>query len=256
MIMKKLGLVLAAAAMVAFAGSAMAGKPAGKGNEAPSGHHFTLNLVGVEDGKTRNKGSGGSVIFVRLGTKTNAAETKIELCNTTDKAPYTDDTQNDSCDEEWLTNGFVVIDGDGTLLGGSEALFGLPNPDPDGDLHSEYSLFIRGHGKMGTSAEIWVCGFDGDSIGEFCDMNESVTVSGGGGSGGKKFQNVTRELLFIDADGPGAGTGRVGLFNDPYEDLWWEYDNKGLRVTQMRFYWCSTELDGNGNQVDTTCFAE
>ena len=247
--MKKLGLVLAAAAMVAFAGTAMAGKPAGKGNLAPSGSHFTLNLVGVEDGKKRNKNSGGSVIFVRLGTTGELKKTTIQLCNTTTPAAG----QIDSCDPPFLTDGFIVIDGDGTSeTGDSEALFGLPNPDPDNNLISEYSLFIRGHGKVGTSAEIFVCGFDGTTT--FCDTTNKVTVTGGGGSGGKKFANVTRELLFIDAD-LSPGGPRIGLFTAPYEDLFWEYDNKGLRVAQLRFYPCATTISGDGASFnDDACF--
>jgi hypothetical protein len=227
--MKKVGLVLAAAAMVAFAsGAAMAAKKRDSGNGAPSGSHFTLNLVGVDAGKSRNKGSGGSVMFVDLVGKVT-----IDLCNT--------DGGNDGCGEY---NGFVVIDGDATSTSGDGyGLFGLPTPgDADGD--SEYSLFIRGHGKSGTSADITVCG-DPDTVtssDEFCDTGATVTVDGG--SAGKKFQNVTSKLLYIYSGDSGK---RVPLFDDDYEDYYWEYDNNGLRVTQMRFYPCSTDVDVNVN---------
>jgi hypothetical protein len=227
--MKKLGLVLAAAAMVAFAGGdAIAAKKEDSGNGAPSGHHFTLNLIGHSNGQKVSH-TGGSVIHVRLEGKTI-----IDLCST-DTGVATD-----LCAQY---NGFVVIDSDGYTDG--YASFGLPNPDPTDSGNSEYSLFIRGHGKTGTEADTYVCVSDDGEVGggtEFCDTGNKVTTYGGGSAGGKKFTNVSRELLYIYSNIADNGK-RVPLFNSEYEDYYWTYDNKGLRVTQMRFYWCETQID-------------
>jgi hypothetical protein len=29
---------------------------------------------------------------------------------------------------------------------------------------------------------------------------------------------------------------RVALFHDPFADWFWQYDNRGLRLAQIRFY--------------------
>jgi hypothetical protein len=64
--------------------------------------------------------------------------------------------------------------------------------------------------------------------------------------GKSSFTNVTRELLYIytDIDGDGDGDGTleyVPLFDDALEGYFWDYDNNGLKVAQLRFYDCGTD---------------
>jgi hypothetical protein len=236
--MKKLGLVLAAAAMVALAGPAMADHKEGhpiKGNGAPSGHHYNLNLVGVPEGKTKNTHDNGHVIFVNL-----QGRTVILLCNTTTPAG----TENQSCDPAYLNDGFQVIDSDGTSESGdSEAMFGLPNPGAtDG---TNYSVFATG--IAGNTATIEACAEDPNNPGVPVCNTENVVLVGGKGA---KFKNVSRELLTIDS-ALCAGS-RCALFSDPLEDYLWNYDNNGLRLAQLRFYWCSTDTTDPDQSND--CF--
>ena len=55
--------------------------------------------------------------------------------------------------------------------------------------------------------------------------------------GNKKFENVSRELLYVyvDLDDDGK-VEQIPLFDDRLQDYFWEYDNKGLKLVQLRFY--------------------
>jgi len=69
---------------------------------------------------------------------------------------------------------------------------------------------------------------------------------------------VSKYLLYIYADLDDDGTlERVSLFDDALEGYFWDYDNEGLKLAQLRFYDCSTTVpdatDPGGPQT-TTCF--
>src|ERR1051326_8757367 len=103
----------------AFA-AAQAAAQAVTGNGSPSGAHYNLNIIGVPKGKTADMtGDNGHRIFVSLTGKTN-----ILL------------SQGD----------FQVLDANGT---DGSASFQLPNPDPDNDGVTVYSVFARALGKPG-----------------------------------------------------------------------------------------------------------
>jgi hypothetical protein len=56
--------------------------------------------------------------------------------------------------------------------------------------------------------------------------------------------NVSRELLYVYADYDADGDlDLVPLFDDRLEDYYWDYDNKGLKVAQLRFYEHSTDVN-------------
>lgn len=184
----------------------------GNGNGAPSGPHYNLNIIGVPQGKSADMtGNSGHRIFVRLEGKS-----KI-----------------------WLGEGdeFSVLDANGT--DGNGAKFQLPNPDPDGDGVTEYSIWVRALGKPGGSADISTCATDPVTDEEHCVMY--TLEMGTKGKGGNKFANVSRDLLFIYADLDGDGVPeRYPLFDDALEEYFWNYDNNGLKLAQFRFYHVST----------------
>lgn len=196
-------LALAAVLFSAWPSSAMATTT---GNGAPSGSHYTLNLVGVPRDKTADMtGANGRVIFTKLwgNTKINLAE-----------------------------GAFQVLDANGT--DGNGAAFQLPNPDPDGDGVTAYSVYARALGQPGGSAVATSCLTD--STGEtYCSTESVVLVRG---SGKSSFDNVSKELLTLclDTDGDGVCDTRSSLFSDELADYAWNYDNAGLRLAQLRFY--------------------
>lgn len=180
------------------------------GNGAPSGAHFNLNIIGVPKNKSAEITSGGR-IFVPLTGKSRIL----------------------------LSEGdFAVIDGNGT---DGTAAFQLPAPDADGDGTTSYSVFARALGKPGGSATLTTCATDPVSGEEICSADSLVAVRT---SGRQKFDNVSRELLFIEADLDGDGTTElVSLFDDALEGFLWDVDNQGLRLLQLRFYEVPTTVE-------------
>jgi hypothetical protein len=180
------------------------------GNDAPSGAHFNLNIIGVPKNKSASITEGGR-IFVPL-----TGNSKILL------------SEGD----------FAVLDANGT---DGTAAFQLPAPDPDGDGSTSYSVFARALGKPGGSATVTTCATDAVTGEEICSAESLVAVRT---SGRQKFENVSRELLFIDADSDGDGvTERVSLFDDALDGFLWQVDNQGLRLLQLRLYEVPTAVE-------------
>ena len=175
------------------------------GNGAPSGAHFNLNIIGVANPKSGNlTGGSGHRIFVPL-----TGSTKILLAQ----------------------GSFGVLDANGT---DGSAKFQLPNPDPENDGVTTYSVYARALGKPGGSSKTTTCATDPTSGETYCSVESMVMVREGGKS---SFSNVSKQLLYVYADLDGDGTvERMPLFDDRLQDYFWQYDNNGLRILQLRFY--------------------
>ena len=191
------------------------------GNGAPSGPHYTLNIIGVDKDKNANlDGGNGHRIFVKLW----GADTKIIL------------TEGD----------FAVTDPNGT---DGTAGFQLPNPDEDGDGTTSYSVFVRALGKPDRYALMQTC-YE-DATGTWCAVDfdggvEQITIARTKG-GVAKFENVSKDLLFVDVCVEWDGTtcldvDQIPLFGDDALTYFWDYDNFGLKVAQLRFYEVPTEV--------------
>jgi hypothetical protein len=193
---------------------AIGGTSAFAGNGAPSGAHYGLNIIGVPKGKSADMNNNdGHRIFVPL-----SGTAKILL------------SQGDT---------FNVLDANGT--DGDGAKFQLPNPDPDNDGITTYSVFARALGKPGGAASIVTCAIDTVTGEEVCSTSNYVAVRDKGKS---SFTNVSKQLLYIYADLDGDGTDeRYPLFDDRLEGYFWEYDNNGLKLLQLRFYEVSTNVN-------------
>jgi hypothetical protein len=185
------------------------------GNGAPSGPHYNLNLIGVPRDKTADMDNNdGHRIFVKL-----EGNTKIFLFEGDD---------------------FDVLDANGTDRDG--AAFQLPNPDPDGDGVTVYSVWARALGKPGGRAVVTTCAID-DAGEEVCSLESLVLVREKGKS---SFTNVSRELLFIFADITDDGIFNpelIPLFDDRLQGFFWDFDNEGLKIVQLRFYPISTDVN-------------
>jgi hypothetical protein len=229
------------------------------GNEAPSGAHYNLNIIGVQNPKTAvMTGSQGHVIFVPL-----SGSTKIMLCES-----GTDGVCSD-------VEGFQVLDANGT---DGTARFALPNPDPDNiptdaTATTVYSVFARALGSpklidgQPPTANMKTCASDPDTIDPATGLPmvicSVVTLELKRSKGQSVFQNVSRELLYLYYDLDANGTvERYNLFNDALQDYFWQYDNKGLKLAQLRFYPCETKIiqdpDDRTKSVidDSACFAK
>ncbi len=176
---------------------------AGTGNGAPSGAHFNLNIIGVPKGKTADITSGNRIFVPLWGSA------KILLA----PGPY------------------AVIDGNGT---DGSASFQLPNPDPDGDGVTTYSVWARALGKPNGTSTTTTCFTDFQTSELYCSMYSMVLVRT---KGQQKFVDYSKELLFVYADVDADGVvERVPLFSDTLDQFYWQYDNSGLKLAQLRFY--------------------
>jgi hypothetical protein len=187
------------------------------GNGAPSGAHYNLNIIGVPKDKSADfNGGNGGRIFVDL-----VGSTKIDLTE----------------------GSFNVLDANGT---DGTAKFQLPNPD-NGSGQLAYSVWVRALGKPGGSASMTSCFTELSTATTWCNSGELV-VSLNRVSGGQKFVDVSKQLLQVCADvdsDPLVTTLQlVPLFSDLGTDYFWQYDNAGLRLAQMRFYPISTTTIG------------
>ena len=215
-----LGLVVVAAALAA---------PAHAGNGAPSGPHYNLNIIGVAKGKTAPlTNSDRHTIFVGLGGNNDLVESRIYLA------------QGDFqvCDGNAFDAAFNCA---GIKIASQGAAFQLPCntnittllPCSAGDTAS-YEVWARGLGKPGGKATMTTCATDPTTLETVCSTENVLLVRNTGKS---TFKNVTNELTSLMADINGDGIlERVALFSGGLQDFFWQFDNQGLKLTQLRFY--------------------
>lgn len=223
------------------------------GNGAPSGSHYNLNIIGTNEKNPNMTGGSGHRIFVPLN-----GTTKIMLCEAGEDA---------NCPDE----GFNVLDANGT---DGSATFSLPAADTDPDNCTQtgtntdgspiflcgtgvttYSVFVRALGNGGT-ATMTLCGTDPADDVDVCSSS-SLTLDDD--SKPSKFSNETGTLLYlynvdIDADGD-IDYRRIPLFSDVLYGYFWEYDNEGRRIVQLRFYPCSSTVGTDSPDIVSSACA-
>ncbi len=203
------------AAVLAATTLATAAAAAQNGNGAPSGSHYSLNIIGVPRAKNANPDwASGHVIFDNLGTKNVTVTTKILLSQSAESGV------------------FDVLDKNGT---DGEASFSLPAP-------GSYTVWARALGTPGGQAKITTCATDIvlNDPGVICSTQNEVFVRGTGKS---NFRNVTDALTTIILDPianaaavTACGSTTVSLFDPCLQGFFWQYDNNGLKLLQGRFY--------------------
>lgn len=233
------------------------------GNGFPSGgHDYKLNIIGVPKDKTASMDNNdGHRIFVQLesdNTVTNPGGTNnqlakgggndqnhIYLCNSTNGE---NDVNDPRCDAWRATNvnQFGVIDANAT--DGDGAILGIPDPCVDADpltpCTPSYSVWARALGS-GGSATLTTCADDVTDV--WCGSN-GITLY----AKSKKAVDLTSNLLHmtITVDGTtnttlasclgisttSTTTLDVFLFDNCFQNYFWNYDNNGLKLLELRFY--------------------
>lgn len=231
------------------------------GNGAPQGaHEYQLNIIGTSDkndGTNGDWGGEGHRIFVDLW-----GDSRISLS----EGDYGVLDANGT--DGWASFQLPAPGLDAFVVG----------EEGDADVESDYSIFVRPLGKPGGWATITTCADLLDSnfagllgsrqvkeiqnsidpeTGAYCSIEQVGNVIDGDlrtfrSAGKTVFSNVTTELttiLFqvtVDTDGDGVADTtlyvRVPIFHELLENEYWLYDNHGLRVLQVRFYDCSTNV--------------
>lgn len=234
------------------------------GNGAPQAKMLgKLNIIGVAKDKNANMEdtAAGSVIFVGLGSNGVPDRTKIFLTEGED---------------------FAVLDKNGTDGEASFQLPDpnldpfIIGDEGDADVESAYSVFVRPLGKPGGWATITTCAqlqdstfagllpqeatrilnrTDGAAYCSIEQVGQEITLRTNGRDGKTVFTNVTAQLLTVvfsveidvlDADGNVIGVEtyqiRVPIFDDILTGEYWEYDNQGLKLLQVRFFGVGTDV--------------
>src|SRR5438132_9946289 len=126
--------------------------------------------------------------------------------------------------------------------------FVLVNNSPDVAASSSlpapgtYTVWARALGTPGGQAKITTCATDISltTPAVICSTLNEVFVRETGGS---KFRNVTDALTTITLDPvadaaavTACGGTTVSLFDPCLQGFFWQYDNNGLKLLQVRFY--------------------
>ncbi len=191
------------------------------GNGGPSGAHYNLNIIGKEQCPSDPQTNGnGHVIFVLLNGGDAATNLFGKVASTISKVNKI--YLQEAPDAET----FAVLDGN--ACDGDGALFELPNPS------AGYTVWARALGTPGGSATMTTCATD-PVTGEIVCSTLNVLLTRGKGQ--SKFTNVTPELTTMTFVDPSTGkTVTVSIFDAALQDYFWNYQNNGLRLAQLRFY--------------------
>ncbi len=240
--MKKLLLLLAGAAVVL--GLAIVSIPGFAqqtitGNGAPSGAHYDLNIIGVTKAKAPPlTGSDRHTIFVPLVSDQGAADTDVasgaDILLT--QGPFT------VCDG----NAFdAAYDCNGTQIAKQGAVFQLPCnlniatatgttlvPCPTTGAVASYTVWGRAVGTPNPngSSSITTCATDLSTGTVVCSVDSNVAVFVRK-SGKPVFSDVTNQLTSLV-----TSTQTVSLFGAGFQNFFWDYDNNGNKLLQLRFY--------------------
>ncbi len=213
------------------------------GNKAPSGPHFNLNIIGIPKGKTEPMiNADRHTIFVALGSNNSSVKSNIYLMP---------------------GNSFAVCDGNafdkaydcnGDEVASQGALFqtpcntNLPDPTVCGNPDSpclvacsetypsaSYTVWARQLGQPNHQAVMTTCATDTSTNEVVCSTESTLNVLYRS-KGKQDFVNVTSlltSLVWVDSTGKST---RQSLFTSPFADWFWEYDNFGCKLTQIRLY--------------------
>jgi hypothetical protein len=211
-----------------------------------SGAHFNLNLLGKDNCPGGDMtDSSRHTIFVKLNFSDPDPDNILGNGNVADVPDVV--AELDKTNKIFLAGGdaFEVTDGNACNKGG--AAFTLP-----WDVASSWEIYVRALGKPGGTGDIVLCGIaDNDGIADPSDGDEIVCNSEDNDvdlerkAGRSLWKNVTRELTTLeyliltgyDANGdPVYVADTAVLFDSDFYQYFWDYDNNGLRLVQLRFY--------------------
>ena len=212
------------------------------GNGAPSGPHYNLNIIGVPVDKKGN--------FVDYNPITDGYNNPPAAHDNGHRI-FVDLYNGETSTKIWLVKGddFQVIDPNGTDGRATLQLkdpFLTDNPNSSDYWVVEYQIFVRALGK--TNGEAWMTsGFLDENNTAWYSLETIHLVRSKDGP--PKFDDKTLELttVYVDITNDGIDNPvRYRLFDDALWQYFWDYDNNGLKLLQIRFYEIPTTLSGPG----------
>ena len=223
-------------AVVCTAFGAMPVFAAGVGNQCSGQFLFKMNIIGVDNPKTASMtNTDRKTIFVALGKQGSPVNSNIFLTQGTFSV-----CDGNAFDPAIACDGTPIKN---TTLGNlNGAVFQLPcnqNVQTTTDCTGFsmcYSVFFRALGTPtgnngGTT--ITTCGITstGDTI---CSSNNTELISRNKGT--PTFKDVTKALTSLACPAGSFCQGQtLPLFNNQFENFFWQYSNQGLRVGMVVF---------------------
>ena len=236
--MRKLGLAIAAAAMVGlFAGSAMAVKPGTKGNDLPMvsmDGAFKLQVIAFDKdhcpagdftGSNRHQIAVAADFHSGDLSHNQAGKLQRDIIrnNTILLAPGPD---------------FEVLDGNACSDEDSTSKSAAAELQLPADVSSTYVVFVRLVGAHDTGIGVTTCAVDpGDPGTEDDDVvvcSSDVLIKLRFKGDVPKFTDETAKLLTLTVD-LGGGPEVVSLFDPRLEDFFWQWNTKGKAHAQLVF---------------------
>ena len=229
-------ILLIALALIGVPGARLA---TATGNGAPSGTHYNLNIIGVPKDKTADMNNNdGHRIFVQLVGGEDAATLSGKTFSTINRvnkiflvpAP--------------VGGSFQVLDANATDATG--AMLQLP-----ADVSANWTVWVRALGKPGGTADMTTCATTAGPDGVLGTADDEVICSMATlhveRTKNAKFTNESPKLLFVTVNVVAGstlstcllgatGTQTVSLFNACLQNYFWNYQNNGLKLLQLRFY--------------------
>lgn len=209
------------------------------GNPCPGEKAYQFNIIGVPKGKTADMtGNNGHRMFVNL-----TGNSKIKMTGDTDPA-----TEGLQCGDS-----FQVLDANATSGDDSEGLLLVPCENVNADSTNPgvcFDVWATALGTPGGHVDVdIVCEFDDSVVDTNIDdgdcAQDGIDFDLTRNSGKPVQEDITNSLRAsgcFDTDGsgtcdPGEKTfNNIWIFNlEALLEYYWDYDNNGLRVAQIRF---------------------
>lgn len=230
--MKKLGLVLAAVAMVAFVGSAMAVKPeegtTGTGLPKVSNKGtFKLQVIAYDkDHCPAGDFEGSNRRQIVVAADFNAGDLGSNQGGTAQGSIIRNNTI-------LLVPGddFQVLDGSACAAADSTEKKAAAELQLPTDVSDTFVVFVRLVGAHDTGIGVTTCAvFEGFVI---CSSGNVIKLRFRGDV--PKFTDETAALLFIQDVDVGGGNETISLFDGRAEDYFWQWNTKGKAHAQLVF---------------------
>ncbi len=245
-----IGLAVVLALTLTFsAATAGKGKGKGKGNNGLSGPHWGFNIIGHPKNVDAINGdhSNGRAIMVPLKNAKGPNEIVCEddgyILKEDEKATWTDQEPAGAKIHFLPGDDFRVIDRDATDKNG--ATIQIPTVMQDGEQVSAVNVYLRVLGKPMTCMDIDAYALDLDQGLWFWSGSVDLNRK----KGKSAWVNVDElfdvffcEVDLLDADLDGntneclTDEAEVSVFNNVFEDYFWNILNNGTRLVQVRLY--------------------
>ncbi len=238
--MRKLGLAIAAAALVGlFAGSAMADKPATKGNDLPNvsmDGAFKLQVIAYDkDHCPAGDFIGSNRHQIVVAADFFAGDLAHNQAGTLQK----DIIRNNTI---LLTPGpdFEVLDGNACSDVDSKSKSAAAELQLPTDVSTTFVVFVRLVGAPNTGIGVTTCAVDDQGTTTETDdvvvCSSAVLIKLRFKGDVPKFTDETAKLLTLTVDfGLGGGPEVVSLFDSRLEDYFWQWNTKGKAHAQLVF---------------------